>query len=209
MKAGIFFTGSGPIVVLTSYASLTAPNFVEKLAAKGISKFIAYEVDLEEVKKKYGKHIEVILKDLHQTDDLRVLDYDGHRVFRNFKLGQLGQPISHEPYHPSLFPSQRSGRNEASMIETHNDVIREKHLPRVGDTVRSKKYGTSWRVIGKREIWLNASDDPPTGDYRAIPAIYLCYWRVQEGQQPGIGKMLGYPYSLHDNTFETNWEVVH
>ena len=43
MKAGIFFTGSGPIVVLTSYASLTAPNFVEKLAAKGIGKFIAYE----------------------------------------------------------------------------------------------------------------------------------------------------------------------
>ncbi len=35
MKAGIFFTGSGPIVVLTSYASLTAPSFVEKLAAKG------------------------------------------------------------------------------------------------------------------------------------------------------------------------------
>ena len=48
MKAGIFFTGSGPIVVLTSYTSLTAPNFVEKLAAKGISKFIAYEVVMEE-----------------------------------------------------------------------------------------------------------------------------------------------------------------
>ena len=32
------------------------------------------------------------MKDLHQTDDLRVLDYDGHRVFR-----KLGQPIYHEP----------------------------------------------------------------------------------------------------------------
>ncbi|MCK7468051.1 MAG: hypothetical protein MZU91_07990 [Desulfosudis oleivorans] len=88
MKAGIFFTGSGPIVVLTSYASLTAPNFVEKLAAKGISKFIAYGVDLEEVKRKYGKHFEVVMQDLHQTDDLRVLDYDGHRVFRSFTLGK-------------------------------------------------------------------------------------------------------------------------
>jgi hypothetical protein len=97
MKAGIFFTGSGPIVVLTSYTSLTAPNFVEKLAAKGISKFIAYEVLMEDVQKKYGKHFEVIMKDLHQTDDLRVLDYDGHRVFRNFTLSQLGQPIYHEP----------------------------------------------------------------------------------------------------------------
>jgi hypothetical protein len=97
MKAGIFFTGSGPIVILTSYTLLTAPNFVEKLAAKGISKFIAYEVEVEEVKKKYGKHFEVIMKDLHQNDDLRVLDYDGHRVFRNFALNQLRQPIYHEP----------------------------------------------------------------------------------------------------------------
>jgi hypothetical protein len=97
MKAGLFFTGSGPIVILTSYTLLTAPNFVEKLAAKGISKFIAYEVEVEEVKKKYGKHFEVIMKDLHQTDDLRVLDYDGHRVFRNFALNQLRQPIYHEP----------------------------------------------------------------------------------------------------------------
>ena len=94
------------------------------------------------------------------------------------------------------------------MSETHNDVIREKHLPKVGDSVRSKKFGTPWRVIEKREVWLNTSDDPPTGEYRAIPAIYLCYWRVQVGKQPGIGKMLGYAYSLHDNTFETNWELL-
>jgi hypothetical protein len=70
------------------------------------------------------------------------------------------------------------------------------------------KFGTPWRVIEKREVWLKASDDPPTGEYRAIPAIYLCYWRVQEGKQPGIGRMLGYAYSLHDNTIEANWETV-
>lgn len=97
MKAGIFFTGSGPMVILTSYASLTAPHFLETLGAKGISKFIVYEVPVDEVKRKYGKHFEVIMKDLHQSDDLRVLDYDGHRVFRNFTLSQLGQPVYHEP----------------------------------------------------------------------------------------------------------------
>jgi len=42
----------------------------------------------------------------------------------------------------------------------------------------------------------------------AVPAIYLCDWRVQEGKQPGIGKMLGYAYSLHDNTFEANWAIA-
>ena len=95
------------------------------------------------------------------------------------------------------------------MQETHDDVIREKNLPRVGDTLRSKKFKTLWRVMEKKEVWLNTSDDPETGDYRVIPAIYLCYWRVQDGKQPGIGKMLGYAYSLHDNTFDANWEVVH
>jgi hypothetical protein len=181
---------------------------VEKLAAKGISKFFAYEVGVEEVKKTYGKHFEVILKDLRQTDDLRVLDYDGHRVFRNFTLSKLGQPIYHEPGLPDYFMLERTWRQEDVTIETHADVIREKHLPRVGDTVRSKKYQTLWRVIEKKEVWLNTSDDPETGDYRAIPAIYLRYWRVQEGKPPGFGKMLGYAYSLHDNTFDANWKMA-
>ena len=93
----MFFTGSGPIVLLTSYASLTAPRLLEKLGAKGIDRFIAYEVDVEDVRKRYGRHFDLILKDLQQSDDLRVLDYDGHRVFRNFSPRHLKQPIYHEP----------------------------------------------------------------------------------------------------------------
>jgi hypothetical protein len=34
MKAGIFFTGTGPILILTSYESLDDPKLVEKLAVK-------------------------------------------------------------------------------------------------------------------------------------------------------------------------------
>jgi hypothetical protein len=41
-----------------------------------------------------------------------------------------------------------------------------------------------------------------------LPAIYLAYWKVQTGMLPGIGKMFGYAYTLHDNTFEANWEIV-
>lgn len=97
MKGCILFTGSGPIVVVTSYDSFTAPAFLEKLTAKGLKKFIAYEVSVDELKQKYGKHFEVIMNDLHQTDDLRVLDYDGHRVFNNFTLSRLSEPVYHEP----------------------------------------------------------------------------------------------------------------
>lgn len=95
------------------------------------------------------------------------------------------------------------------MEETHMDIVMQKRLPRVGQTVRSKKYGTLWRVIEKKEVWQNTSDDPQTGKPRLIPAIHLTYWRVKKGVQQGIGKMLGYAYTLHDTTFESNWELIH
>ena len=91
------------------------------------------------------------------------------------------------------------------MQVTHEEVFRQKKLPNVGQTVRSKKYGTFWRVMEKREIWQNIEGDPQT---RMLPAIYLAYWKVQTGVLPGIGKMFGYAYTLHDNTFEANWEIV-
>jgi len=94
------------------------------------------------------------------------------------------------------------------MLARHEVVMRQKKLPEVGQTVRSKKYGTIWRVMEKREIWQNIEDDPQSAEPRMIPAIYLAYWKVQKGVLPGIGKMFGYAYTLHDNTFETNWEIV-
>jgi hypothetical protein len=96
MKAGIFFTGTGPILILTSYKSLDDSKLAEKLSLKGIKKYIAYEVPEDQVKKRYGQHFNVILGDLKQTDDLRVLDYDGHHVFYNFALNEMGAPVYHD-----------------------------------------------------------------------------------------------------------------
>ena len=96
MKAGIFFTGTGPILLLTSYEALDAPKLVEKLATKGIKKYIAYEVPEDKVREKYGKHYQVVMGDLKQSDDLRVLDYDGHHVFYSFSVDELGEPVRHE-----------------------------------------------------------------------------------------------------------------
>ncbi len=97
MKSGIIFTGSGPLVILTSSNSFTNPIFISKLSTKGIKKFIAYEVSEEIVKEKYGAHYETILNDLHQDDDLRVLDFDGHHIFNHFSLKELGTPVFFEP----------------------------------------------------------------------------------------------------------------
>ncbi len=97
MKSGVFFTGTGPILILSSYDSLNDEKLIEKLAAKGIKKFISYEVPVDKVQKQYGNHFDVVMGDLSQSDDLRVMDYDGHRIFNNFSLKELGEPHFQEP----------------------------------------------------------------------------------------------------------------
>jgi hypothetical protein len=96
MKAGIVVTGTGPIVVLTSYDSLGEPAFREKLRAKGIRKFLAYEIPLELCEKRYGEHYPVVMEDLRQSDDLRVLDFDGHHVYATFAFSEYGEEFRHE-----------------------------------------------------------------------------------------------------------------
>jgi len=96
MKAGIVFTGTGPILILTTYETFEDPKIVENWEQKEINKYIASELPLEKVKKKYGNHYDVIMGDLKQTDDLRVLDYNGYNVFYNFKFSEMGKPVYHE-----------------------------------------------------------------------------------------------------------------
>ena len=96
MKAGIIFTGTGPILILTTYESFKEPNFISKLEAKGIKKFIASALPLEKVKEKYGNHYQVVMGDLYQSDDLRVLDYNGYNIFHSYSFSEMGEPIYHE-----------------------------------------------------------------------------------------------------------------
>jgi hypothetical protein len=93
-------------------------------------------------------------------------------------------------------------------MKEYKQIIKEKGLPDVGQIVRSKRYGTQWRVMEKREVWQNIDPDPKTSEPRMVPAIYLAYWRIRDDMPPGVGKMLGYLYTLYDNTFEANWEIV-
>jgi hypothetical protein len=47
-------------------------------------------------KKRYGRHFDVVRTDLKETDDLRILDYEGCRAFRMFSFKELGQPMMYE-----------------------------------------------------------------------------------------------------------------
>ena len=95
MKAYIVFSGTGPILILTTYPDLENPRLVKKLEHKGIVKFIAYEVPVATVQRIYGVPFDVIAADLESTEDLRVLDFNGHHIFSRFSLKELGDPIKH------------------------------------------------------------------------------------------------------------------
>jgi hypothetical protein len=139
MKAALIFTGSGPILVLTTFESLESPDFIQRLAARGISKFIAHEVSVESVKKRYGTRFSVMLGDLSQKDDLRVMDIDGHHVFNNFSFEELGPPV-HSP------PSQKSARDLVmeeridsetlwAKIDEYGNLVESSYLPMTGSRI--------------------------------------------------------------------------
>lgn len=96
MHAYMLITGSGPLMILTSHGSLEDPVVLGKLAAKGIDKFLSYKVPYELAAERYGGHFSVVANDLHETDDLRVLDYNGERAFRLFRFDELGEMQVHE-----------------------------------------------------------------------------------------------------------------
>ncbi len=92
-RAYLIFTGSGPILALSSYPKLTDERLLEKLRYKGIDRFMAYQVDLEAVEDRYPETFENVLADLAGTEDIRVLDFNGHQIMANFSLEELGDPI--------------------------------------------------------------------------------------------------------------------
>jgi len=82
--------------------------------------------------------------------------------------------------------------------------LREKHgLPRVGERVRSKQYGTVWKIIEEKEIWTEASNK------QLIPEIFVNYWREDTSSQPGTGKTMSYRYSQNAPPFDNYWEILY
>jgi hypothetical protein len=93
MKAFLLYTANGPVVILASHDFPADDIFVGKLRAKAVDKFLAFELPLDEVQEKCGGHFQTVLNDLHETDDLRILDFNGQRVFQRF------------PWTPSIRPT--------------------------------------------------------------------------------------------------------
>jgi hypothetical protein len=96
MKTAMLFTGTGPILIVTRFESLTDPRLTGRLVAKGAQKLLCIELPLETVRERYGNHFDVVCENLHETDDLRVVDYDGHRILSLFSVNEYGPLIIRE-----------------------------------------------------------------------------------------------------------------
>lgn len=96
MKSLLLLTAGGPLLVLTSHESLDDPKLRDEFKARGAGKFVAFEVPLALAKERYGGHFQSVENNLHETDDLRVLDFNGQRIFQLFRFDELSAPILQE-----------------------------------------------------------------------------------------------------------------
>ncbi len=92
----LLFTSRGPLLILSTHRAIDDRNLLEKLAAKGITKFMAWQLDEETVRERYGPHYFVVTRDLKDIDDFRILDHDGSRIFERFRFDELGEATMHE-----------------------------------------------------------------------------------------------------------------
>ena len=96
MKGILVFSGSGPLLIVSSYPTIDDPRLIARLRAKGLQKFIAWEIPIDRCRDLYGFTYRDILEDLQTQDDMRVLDFDGHRIFLNFSLRDLHDGVIYE-----------------------------------------------------------------------------------------------------------------
>ena len=96
MKVMMLLTAGGPMVILTSSESPISPTLLKELHSKGVDKFIAYELPLDLAKMRYGSHFDAVAHDVHETDRLRILDFNGYRAFALFRFEEFGPPTRYE-----------------------------------------------------------------------------------------------------------------
>ncbi len=96
MKGILVFGGSGPLLIVSSYPAVDDPRLIARLRAKGLQKFMAWEIPIDRCRDLYGFTYRDIVEDLQSHDDLRVLDFDGHRIFLNFSLRDLHDGVIYE-----------------------------------------------------------------------------------------------------------------
>lgn len=174
LRIALLVTKSGPIVIATSHGSFTDPGLVRKLQAKGIDKFIAYSLPWDLAKERYGGHFDVALQDLHEQDDLRVLDFDGEHAFGLFHLDELGSPVMSEiPKRERRQPVHRGFPMPSRILAL--DAFEAAGLVRAqlaDDRDAQDYYVDAWKeYVAEEEFDRKAYDIPDGAEYDLVTAV--------------------------------------
>ena len=78
-------------------------------------------------------------------------------------------------------------------------------LPHVGERLRSKADGSTWKVIEEKEKWIN--NKAPAE--QAIPLIALRIWRLRKNQTPGTGPTRVISFTPNHSNFGDAWEILY
>jgi len=96
MTAFLVFTEGEPLIVATSEKAAADGRLVKNLSRKGIDKFIAHEIAVDQLRDAYGVPFEVVEADIAGGRDLRVLDSKGSHAFANVRFADLGKCVRYE-----------------------------------------------------------------------------------------------------------------
>ena len=96
MTAFLVFTEGEPLIVATAEEAASDGRLVEYLSRKGIDKFIAHEIDVDQLRDAYGVPFEIVEADIINGRNLRVLDSKGSHAFANVRFADLGKCIWYE-----------------------------------------------------------------------------------------------------------------
>ena len=90
--------------------------------------------------------------------------------------------------------------------------LREKlGLPHVGERVVNKHYGTVWKVIEQKELWVEkeGSAKPSADRSQWVPAIALRFWKENNHEKPGTGRTISCRYCQEEPSFKNHWEILY
>jgi hypothetical protein len=90
MKTYVVFSSREPLLIVIQ-RSIRDRSVLGHLDRIGCSKFIAREVPVEQVRRRYGRRFEVVERALRDGVGFRVLDYNGENIFHTVPLSDLGR----------------------------------------------------------------------------------------------------------------------
>lgn len=115
MKAYVIFSSREPVLIATRQ-TIRSKAVLNQLGRVGIRKFISREVPVGLLRSQYGSQFDVIERDLENGSDLRVLDFNGRRIFKNVPFSEFGPPYRREHSMAASEPTRKTTRDTSQLF---------------------------------------------------------------------------------------------